>query len=126
MKRLALTLALCLIAPLAQAQSAMASYTAYIGNQDLYNSNGLRLSEPWQVLRQDRANYHRFNVRQAGDDWDPLFSNANNRALLEQAIQNSYISPEFRSMIMSGGATVHVDVYGNNGRIQTVSVTVFN
>ncbi|AHM03914.1 hypothetical protein roselon_01532 [Roseibacterium elongatum DSM 19469] len=35
----------------AVAQQFLGQYTAYIGGQDLYNSNGLRLTEHWQILR---------------------------------------------------------------------------
>ena len=124
MKRLVLALALILVAPIAYAQQLMGSYNAYIGNQDLYNSNGVRLMEPWQVLRQERANYHRFGISQYGDEWDPFFGNINNRAVLEQMVRNSYIAPNVRSMILQGGARIHVQVYGVNGFIQSINVSV--
>lgn len=124
MKFLALALALICTAPIAQAQALMASYDAYIGTQDLYNSKGVRLTDPWQVLRQDRANFHKFNVRQYGDEWDPYFGNINNRAVLEQMIMNSYIEPYVRNLIMGGGAKIRVNVYGTNGRIQAINVSV--
>lgn len=124
MKHIFLTLALLLLAPIAHAQQLLGSYNAYIGNQDLYNSKGVRLMEPAQVLRQERANYHRFGISQYGDEWDPLFGNINNRAVLENTIRNSYIPPHIRDMILRGGATIHVDVWGTNGLIQTIDVNV--
>ena len=50
----------------AKADGLIEEYNAYIGEEDLYNSYGERLSEPWQIIRQDRANYHRFGTSQPG------------------------------------------------------------
>jgi len=106
------------------AQELLGSFTAYIGTDDLYNSSGARLSEPWQVLRQDRANYHRFGIRQRGDEWDPFFSSIDNRAAMERMILNGRIDPQARRDILRGGATVFVRIYGegNTGRHVEVSV----
>ena len=41
--------------PQAQAQQLLESYTALLSWNDHYNSNGQRLTEPWQIIRQDRA-----------------------------------------------------------------------
>lgn len=125
MKRLILALALILAAPFAaQAQQLMGSYNAYIGQQDLYNSNGVRLSSAAQILRQDRANYHRFGISQQGDDWDPYFGDINNRARLEQMVNNGGLQPYIRNAIMGGNVFVVINVYGQNGRMQYLEVIV--
>ena len=54
----------------AKAGRLVEEYNAYIGEEDIYNSYGERLSEPWQIIRQDRANYHRFGTSQPGDEGD--------------------------------------------------------
>ncbi len=123
LRTLALMLALVVPVPL-QAQTLIAEYQAYIGPNDLYNSNGQRLTEPWQVLRQDRANYHRFNIWDNGDEWDPVFSRFDTRAQFEQLIRRGRIDPQARRMIMQGGALVHVRVYGTGDRPQSVQVDV--
>ena len=59
----------------AQAQGQLLdSYVTFIGPNDHFNSKGGRLTEPWQIIRQDRANYHRFRVRDPGDEGDIFFS----------------------------------------------------
>ena len=116
--------ALALAAP-AAAQSVIGAYQAFIGQEDLYNSNGVRLSAPWQVLRQDRANFHRFGIQQSGDQGDGWFGSADNRAALEQWIMNGQMSAEARSRIMSGGATVYVEILGSGNRASGVRVTVY-
>ena len=85
------------------AQEVIGSYAAYIGEDDLYNSEGTRLSEPWQVLRQDRANFHRFGLAQDGDEWDPFFEDADNREAMENMIMRGYVDPDAERMLLSGG-----------------------
>lgn len=126
MKRLVLALMLALGAPAAHADELVGAYVAYIGQQDLYNSRGVRLSAPWQVLRQDRANYHRFGISQPGDEWDPFFGNIDNRAAMERWIMNGYIEPNASRILLQGGATVFVRIFGSNGRGQRIEVTVTN
>ena len=117
-------LAACLAAPLA-AQELIGQYTAYIANDDLYNSSGARLSEPWQVLRQDRANYHRFGIRQPGDQWDPWFGDIDNRAAMERMVMQGRIDPVARRNLVNGGAIVEVFIYGRNGVGTYVDVNVY-
>lgn len=110
----------------AQAQALIGSYWAYIGTQDLYNSKGVRLSAPWQVLRQDRANVHKFGISQPGDEWDRFFGSYDNRAAMEQMIMNGDIAPRARRILMRGGATVFVRIYGHDNIGTAIRVTVSN
>ncbi|MBZ0128060.1 MAG: hypothetical protein K8F59_02995 [Rhodobacteraceae bacterium] len=106
------------------ADELVGSYTAYIGQADIYNSKGQRLSEPWQVLRQDRANYHRFGISQPGDEWDPFFGDINNRAIMERMVMNGTIDPVAARNLVNGGATVFVRIYGSGSTGRYVRVTV--
>src|SRR3954471_13741890 len=38
-------------------------YVTYIGDFDLRNSSSVRLTQPWAIIRQDRANFHRYGQR---------------------------------------------------------------
>lgn len=120
----ALLCAVLMSAP-ANAQSLVGQYTAYIGSDDLYNSRGARLWEPWQILRQDRANYHRFGISQPGDEWDSFFGSIDNRAAMERMIMNGYINPQAARNIVNGGATVVVRIYGSGSRGNRVEVDVY-
>lgn len=129
MKKLFLALGLSLSAILASvtpavSQQLIGSYVAFIGTDDLYNSKGARLSQPWQVLRQDRANYHRFGIAQPGDEWDPFFGSIENRAAMEQMIMNGRIGKRARRLLLKGGATVFVEIYGRGNRGTYINVTV--
>ncbi|MBZ0123676.1 MAG: hypothetical protein K8F31_07295 [Roseovarius sp.] len=108
----------------AMSQELIGSYTAYIGHADLHNSRGARLTEPWQVLRQDRANYHRFGIAQNGDEWDPFFGSIDNRAAMERMIMRGRIDPGARRNLLQGGATVFVRIYGSGGVGRYLDVTV--
>ena len=101
-----------------QAQ-VLESYTAFIGQNDLFNSRGARLTEPWQIVRQDRANYHRFRVRDNGDQGDSFFASAANRARMEQLIRSGYIDGNAAVQIVNGNVWIRVDIYQNS-----VNVTV--
>ncbi len=100
------------------------SYSAFIGPEDLYNSAGKKLKQPWQVLRQDRANYHKFKVRQRGDENDPFFRDAGNREAMENKVRNGHIEKSAARTLMSGNAIVYVEIYGRNGIGTSVNVTV--
>jgi len=124
-KSMAIAAALLAAIPTASlAQELIGSYVAYIGREDLYNSKGARLSEPWQIIRQDRANFHRFGIQHAGDEWDSFFGDLNNRAAMERMIMNGYINPVAARDIVAGGATVVVEIwgYGNTGNSVRVDV----
>jgi len=126
MKVLAIATAALAAAPaVLSAQDLIGSYVAYIGQQDLYNSKGARLSAPWQVLRQDRANYHRFGISQPGDEWDPFFGAIDNRAAMERMIMNGYINPQAARDVMNGGAMVTVEIYGRGNTGTSVNVDVY-
>ena len=68
----------------ANADKLIGEYRAFISESDLYNSAGERLTEPWQVIRQDRANYHQFELRDPEDQYDSFFAVKRNRELLER------------------------------------------
>ncbi len=99
-------------APAAKAQM-LDSYTAYLGADDHYNSNGQRLTQPWQIIRQDRANFHRFGIRDRGDQGDSFFASAANRARMERMIQNGHIERSAANAIVNGQVWIHVEIYPN-------------
>ncbi len=111
---------------LLRAQDLVDSYVAVIGERDLYNSNGTRLTQPAQILRQDRANYHRFGIRQPGDDGDDLYGLKANRARMETLIQRGGLDSHTAQALVNGHAhEVLVRTYeGPNG--QYIKVMVLN
>ena len=106
------------------AQEIIGSYVAYIGNPDLHNTKGARLTQPWQVLRQDRANFHRFGISQPGDEFDPFFGSIGNRKIMERMVMNGTIEPAAAKRLLQGGAVVFVRIYGTGNTGTSVTVTV--
>lgn len=100
------------------------SYRAYIGQGDVFNSNGARLTQPWQIIRQDRANYHQFHRRDRGDESDSFFADAANRQALETMLRNGTMTSEAADMIVNGDVWIDVSIYGSQGRGRWIDVTV--
>ena len=99
-------------------------YRAYIGDADLYNSNGARLTQPWQIIRQDRANFHQYHVRDSADQSDSFFADPVNRQALEQMLRNGTMTREAANMIVRGNVWNEADIYGGQGTGRWIDVTV--
>ena len=56
------------------------SYVARISDRDHYSSRGNHLNKTSDILQQDRANYHRFGIRDSEDEWDSYFSSRRHRS----------------------------------------------
>ncbi len=107
----------------AHADELLESYDAYIGQDDLYNSSNERLTQPWQVIRQDRANVHRFGIRQPGDDIDSFFASARNRDLAERMIRSGRIEGSAARRILDGDVRISVEIWrGAGGDYINISV----
>ncbi|PST19932.1 hypothetical protein C7U61_15825 [Rhizobium sp. JAB6] len=100
------------------------SYRAYIGNDDLYNSKGERLTAPWQIIRQDRANYHVYRRRDRGDQGDSFFLQASNRQNLEAMLVNGNIADAAGNLIVRGNVRIKVDIFGHGDVGQWVDIHV--
>src|SRR6202161_4095143 len=123
---LALAIATATCMPItAQAQQLIGSYVALLGEADHFNSNGQRLTSAAAIIRQDRANFHRFGIRDPQDQGDKFFADEGNRAELEQMLENGKAEPGVISRIVNGTVLIHVDIYrGPSGPF--IRVTVLN
>lgn len=120
---LAVAMVAGLSASAARADGLVEAYNAYIGEEDLYNSYGERLSEPWQVIRQDRANYHRFGTSQPGDEGDAFFASAKNREKAERMIEYGSIETRAARALVRGNVLINVQIFrGANGDYINVTV----
>ncbi len=106
------------------AQQLVGEYSTYISDQDLYNSSGERLTRAWQILGQDRANFHRFNRPDREDQYDDFFSNPKNRENAERIIMRDPIPPSIENAIVQGDVLVNVKIWGrgNTGYYITVDL----
>ena len=111
----ALALASFAVAQPAFAQSApIDGYCAQISDNDKYASDGFHLTDAGSILRQDRANYHRFGVADADDYGDNTFDSVSARERIPSMLDNGYIEPYIAREIVRGYPYVCVDIYRNS------------
>lgn len=96
------------------ASTLLDQYSAFIAKDDVFDPSGARLDEPWQILRQDRLNYHVYGVRQHGDESDTFFVSKTNRDRFEQLVAAGGLSRRAASAIVRGDATVRVQIWGRS------------
>ena len=94
----------------ARSNELVEAYSARLSERDHFNSNGVRLTTVAAIIRQDRANYHRFGIRDPEDQGDQFFSEAENRSRLEYLLTNADESPSGASLIINGTPLVRVEI----------------
>jgi S1-C subfamily serine protease len=111
------------MSPMAHAQQLLERYEALLSEQDHFNSGGQRLSTAAGIIRQDRANFHRFGKRDQEDQTDKFFSDSDNRATLESLLSRGQADPGVISRIVNGTPLVRVEVWKDNtGAYVTVTL----
>ena len=113
------------VATPARAQVLVESYTAYLSEADHFNSNGQRLTSAAAIIRQDRANFHRFGRGDPGDEGDRFFASIDNRAAMERMLERGSASPAAISAIVNRTPLIRVDIYRDAGG-HLIRVTVLN
>ena len=116
--------AVCGLAAPATAAQLLESYDARLSTADHFNSNGERLTSPAAIIRQDRANFHKFHVRDREDQNDGYFARAENRALMERLLEAGRTPREARDAIVDGTPMIHVEVWRGDGR-DWVEVSIY-
>lgn len=107
-----------LLAVPALADTYLGSYVARLSQQDHHASDGYALDTAAQVVRQDRAYWHRFGYGDPEDEDDPWFATAQARARFEQLLnQSGSMNGATRQAIFNGAPLVKVDVYRNSVRV---------
>ncbi|MGN6307899.1 MAG: hypothetical protein ACTHNH_24015 [Mesorhizobium sp.] len=122
MKRLAAATAVGLLVAgftaTAKADEFLGSYVARISDEDHFASDGYRLDGAAQMVRQDRANYHKFHRRDRDDERDRWFRGNDDRARLERMLQRpGAMSGSTRNAIVRGEPLIQVDVYTRSVRV---------
>ena len=120
---LALGLVLAACAPAAAAE-LIGSYNAFLSRADHYNSQGERLTSAAAIIRQDRANFHKFGIQDPQDESDNYFDNVNNRAILEQMLSDGDSDAGVLRRIVNANVMIHVDIYRSNHHGDYVVVTL--
>ncbi|MEO1702403.1 MAG: hypothetical protein AAFR71_10165 [Pseudomonadota bacterium] len=105
-------------------EELIAEYLTWLDAKDTVSSQGVKLKSFGAILAQDRANYHRFGVRQELDTADPIFDDRDMRAKLPAFYEaGRTVETYIRDDVMSGrGHYVYVRIMGENGRVTHVNV----
>jgi hypothetical protein len=99
------------LASSSKAQQLVESYQAFLSEADHFNSNGERLRTAAAIIRQDRANFHRFGRQDPADQSDSFFADAPNREALERMLEQGQAAPGVIARIVNGTALIRVDIY---------------
>ncbi|MFO1014863.1 MAG: hypothetical protein U1E50_13975 [Caulobacteraceae bacterium] len=103
---------LCQSAAAKPGSGPLETYEARLSGRDHYNSSGVALTTAPQILRQDRANFHEFGLRDREDQSDSFFRLRENRARMEQLLSRpGAMSPQVRRRIVNDDPVVIVEVY---------------
>src|ERR1700693_2280130 len=97
------------------------SYTARLSARDHFNSNGERLRSAAAIIRQDRANFYVYGLRDSEDEPDSFFSNKGNRARLEGMLENGRTTPDAIQRIVNGTPLIRVDIYSTGISVSILS-----
>lgn len=102
----------------AQADDMLGSYVARISDRDHRASDGYALETAAQIVRQDRANWHKFHRRDRDDEGDGWFRTNDQRADLQRMLERSgAMSSSTKRAIVNGEPLIQVDVYENSVRV---------
>jgi hypothetical protein len=125
LKSLLLLLPLIIVgAGVSYSQNLIESYTTLLSEQDHFSSRGERLQNAAAIIRQDRANYHKFGRRDPGDQHDAFFASATNREALEDLINAGTSEPSAIGSIVNGTPMVRVSIFRSPGGRDFVNVEV--
>jgi hypothetical protein len=105
----------------ATAGEYLGSYVARISEQDHQARDGYPLDTAAQMVRQDRANWHKFSNGDSEDQDDPWFTSNAQRARFERLLgQGGAISASTRRAIVNGQPLIEVEVYRNSVRVRVI------
>jgi hypothetical protein len=97
-----------------RADEVRETYVARLSRQDHFNSNGQRLQSAAAIIRQDRANFHKFGRRDSEDEHDVFFASTSNRALFEKMLERGSSEPGALRSIVNGTPLIKVVVFKNH------------
>jgi hypothetical protein len=102
----------------AYADDMLGSYVARISERDHHASDGYALDNAAQMVRQDRANWHKFHRRDRDDENDVWFRTDGQRARLQSMLERGgAMSSSTKRAIVNGEPLIQVDVYANSVRV---------
>ena len=100
------------------ADDMLGSYVARISDRDHHASDGYTLDNAAQMVRQDRANWHKFHQRDRDDEGDGWFRTDDQRARLQRMLERGgAMSSSTKRAIVNGEPLIRVDVYTDSVQV---------
>ncbi len=97
------------------------SYNTRLSKKDHYNSRGARLKSVSDIIRQDRANYHKKRTHDSEDSWDGYFGTLKAREKMSRMHINVYGGKNAIKSIKNGTPLINVEINGNSLNVRIVS-----
>jgi len=117
---LVLALAVLPATDAAAADDLIDEYTAWLSPRDAQSSRGEPLDDICAIVQQDRANFHRFGLRDPGDGADSVFATQEARARIARDCRYAIeaFEPYARERLLENGEPVYVwvRVFGSGDR----------
>lgn len=108
-----------------RAEQLLFSYNAELSATDAFSSNGEPLEGWCTLIRQDRANWHRFNKRDPDDEADPFFGNPERRAMITGKCEvrpSQFVDPGAQIRTGNRQFYITVDVFGTGEQVTRITV----
>lgn len=100
------------------ADTLLGSYVARISQDDRFASDGYPLESAAQMVRQDRANWHRFGRGDREDENDRWFKTNQQRSRLQTMLERKgAMDAATRRAITNGEPLIQVDVYSSSVQV---------
>jgi hypothetical protein len=117
-------LALMSLPALSHADELIETYTAFLSERDHFSSKGERLRDAAAIIRQDRANFHKYGKRDIGDESDNFFASARNREILERFLKRGRSTAAALNAIINGTPYITVRIYVTDSGENYINVSV--
>ncbi|MGB3336311.1 MAG: hypothetical protein WBA73_03945 [Devosia sp.] len=101
-------------------------YCTDISDNDKVASDGFALTDAGSILRQDRANYHRFGVADIDDLGDNTFTTSKAREAIPAMLDAGNLDPAVADEIVNFYPYVCVDIYRDALTVYVTDPQMFN
>lgn len=108
------------------ADEVLEAYVARLSARDHFSSRGERLQSAAAIIRQDRANYYVYNIRDEEDQPDEFFASKANRERLEQMLEHGSSKAGAVRQVVNGTPLIKVLIFRNNSGGIYINVTVIS
>lgn len=100
--------------PAAAQRGVLDEYCTTISENDKLASDGFALTDAGSIIRQDRANYHKFGFRDAGDQGDRTFRSTGARAKIPAMLERGDSERATLRQIVRGTPHICVEIYARS------------